>query len=81
MMVQPTYFQDFAALKLEMNNLGIPPNATIFTYDVNSIYTKIGTKNISAWLSAILYKSESMLQFNTQQLKHINCCHQDSDDK
>ncbi len=43
--LQYTYFKDSFALKQELNKLNIPSNATIFSFDCISMYTKIDTKN------------------------------------
>jgi hypothetical protein len=38
---QPAYFQDSFSLKQELNDLRLPPNASLFTFNAVSMYTNI----------------------------------------
>jgi hypothetical protein len=42
---QPAYFQDLFSLKLELNDLRLPPNASLFTFNAITIYTNINIVN------------------------------------
>jgi hypothetical protein len=42
---QPFYFKDSLSLKQELDNIVLPPNASIITFDAASMYTNIDINN------------------------------------
>ncbi len=59
---QPAYFQDLFSLKLELNDLQLPPYASLFTFNAISMYTNIDIVNciklLSTFFSSILFREE-----------------------
>ena len=51
---QHTYFKDSFALKRELNDLVLPANASLLTFDAISMYTKIDIDDCIERLSSFL---------------------------
>ncbi|KAL7534531.1 hypothetical protein ACHAXR_005939 [Thalassiosira sp. AJA248-18] len=60
---QPTYFKNTFALKKELNDLKLPANASLFTYDAVSMYTNIDTEECIARLEAFLLDPQVQKRF------------------
>ncbi|KAL7527911.1 hypothetical protein ACHAXR_002185 [Thalassiosira sp. AJA248-18] len=60
---QHTYFKDSYTLKQELDRLTLPANATIFSFDAVSMYTKIDTDDCIARLTAFLLDKETQARF------------------
>ncbi|KAL7524137.1 hypothetical protein ACHAXR_000450, partial [Thalassiosira sp. AJA248-18] len=60
---QHTYFKDSYTLKQELDRLALPANATIFSFDAVSMYTKIDTDDCIARLTAYLLDQETQARF------------------
>ena len=63
MTCQPTYFKDSFTLMRELNILKLPENASLFTYNAISMYTKIDTTDCIAQLSTFLLDSSQQQTF------------------
>ena len=68
---QPTYFRDSFALKYELNNLTVPENASLFTYDAVSMYTNIHTETCIQRLSSFLLSDETRKKFSHYPAKAL----------
>ncbi|KAL7530524.1 hypothetical protein ACHAXR_006240, partial [Thalassiosira sp. AJA248-18] len=60
---QPTYFKNSFALKKELDELTLPANASLFTYDAVSMYTNIDTEECISRLEAYLLKPQVYRRF------------------
>jgi len=60
---QPTYFKNSFALKKELDELTLPANASLFTYDAVSMYTNINTEDCISRLEAYLLKPQVYSRF------------------
>ena len=60
---QHTYFKDSYSLKQELDCLTLPANASIFSFDAISMYTKIDTEDCIARLSAFLLDESTKKKF------------------
>ncbi len=55
---QALYFKNSAELKIELENLALPANASLFTYDAIAMYPSINTNDSLDRLSEYLLKEE-----------------------
>ncbi|KAL7525089.1 hypothetical protein ACHAWF_003257, partial [Thalassiosira exigua] len=60
---QSTYFKNSFELKKELDGLQIPANASLFTYDAVSMYTKIDTEDCIDRLSNFLWDAHTNMTF------------------
>jgi len=60
---QQTYFKNSYALKQELDEMILPPNACLFTYDAVSMYTNINTEDCITRLSTYLTDHETTRRF------------------
>jgi hypothetical protein len=67
---QALYFKNLADLKSDLENLDLPPNASLFTYDAVAMYPSIDTTDCLACLSEYLSDSEvpTMYRFSSAAL-------------
>ena len=63
MKAQRTYFKDSFALKDILDTLLLPSNASLFTYNAISMYTKIDTKDCIERLSNLLQSPDMLCRF------------------
>ena len=63
MKAQNTYFKDSFALKEILDSLLLPSNASLFTYNAISMYTKIDTKDCIERLSNLLWSPDTQGKF------------------
>ena len=63
---QHTYFKDSFALKRELDTLSVPPNASLFTYDAISMYTKIDTDDCIARLNSWFNETNQLCSWFTE---------------
>ena len=55
---QALYFKNSAKLKTDLEDLALPANASLFTYDAGAMYPSINTTDCLARLSGYLSKEE-----------------------
>ena len=69
----PTYIKDGQQLLNKINNLGIPPNAKLFTCDANSMYNNIDTEHaitvITWWLNDLKMQNKLLCLFPLKAVK------------
>ncbi|KAL7525345.1 hypothetical protein ACHAXR_000963, partial [Thalassiosira sp. AJA248-18] len=68
---QPTYFKNSFTLKQELDRMTLPVNASLFTYDAVSMYTKIITQDCIARLSEFLLKASTYNKFQNYSPKAL----------
>ena len=61
---QDTYVKDSYSFKTEISKLTLPPNASIFTYDAISMYTKIDTEDCISRISSFLKDPTTRQKFS-----------------
>ena len=68
---QHTYFRDSFALKRELDELELPANASIFSFDAVSMYTKIDIDDCISHLSSFLLSPQTQQRFRHYNAKAL----------